>query len=153
MASEGTRSRRRRTEYTKDGPRREVRQKVVRRSYTHRDSSRSFLFFLFPFFPSCSFFLFYRRSAVASFDVPPPGRNVPYSSRDLRTELYNARLAYRIAISCDPDRFRLFLRPRANFERAKLLLRSHKRAWPRIEWLVMGVNYVQLYCVCVRGIY
>lgn len=56
--------------------RREVRQKVVRRSYTHRDSLsfvRPFLVFLFFLRSSYSFFLFYPCPAVASFDVPPRG--------------------------------------------------------------------------------
>lgn len=134
---------------------REIRQKVVRRSYTHRDSSRSFvrsfllfLFFLFPFFPSYSFFLFYHRCLLRHFSA----RNVPYSSWDLRTELYNALTDISDCHSRDLNRFDCFF-DRELISRAKLLLRSHKRAWPRIEWLVMGVNYVQLYCVCARRIY
>lgn len=78
---------------------REVRQKVVRRSYTYRDSSRSFvpsilILLVLHLPPSYSFFLFYRRSAVASFDVPPWG--MCHTQGDLRTELYSARLIYRL---------------------------------------------------------
>lgn len=160
MATEGTRSRRRRTEYTKDGPTDQERSPAKSSSpFIHAPRFlsfvRSFLLFLFFFFifsPSYSFFLFHRCSAVTSFDVSP--RGMCHTQAEIYERNYTTHTThdiYRIH-QRDLNRFDCFFDCEL-ISRAKLLLRSHKRAWPRIEWLVMGVNYVQLYCVCARRIY
>lgn len=134
---------------------REVRQKVVRRSYTHRDFSRSFVrsFLLFlcscspSFCPIRSFSFILVLWLLPSIFLRKECTILKFEA----TELYGAHLMYWI-VTYDLDRPDCFFDCEL-ISRAKLLLRSHKRAWRHIEWLVMGVNYVQLYCVCARRIY
>lgn len=136
------------TEYTKDRQDgREVWQKVVRRSYTR---TRSFIrYSRSSYSPSPGSIrsppLFYSRvlrPAVASFNIP--SRGMCHTQTLGATKLYQAWIhCVYISHSLDLDRFGCFfdreLIPRS-LDRT-LLLRSHKRARPRIEWLVMGVNY------------
>lgn len=135
---------------------REVRQKVVRRSYTHRNSSRSFV----PSFYSCSSCSPSSRPIPSSsfIAVPqlPPSTFLHEECAILKLRFTNRIILRTLDISNYHSRNLDLLDCFFDFElisRAKLLLRSHKRAWPRIEWLVMGVNYVQLYCVCAHRIY
>lgn len=124
---------------------REVWQKVVRRSYTHslvRSYSRS------SYSPSSRSIRFLPSFTAASCGCLLQhsfARNVPYSnpgSYEIISGLNTLYIYIHISRSLDLDRFGCFfdrkLIPRSL---ARLLLRSHKRARPRIEWLVMGVNY------------
>lgn len=154
VTTEGTGSRRRRMEYTKDGPTGQERSPAKSSSpFIH---APQFLSFVRSFVPSTLVLL------VTLLPLLPPFCGCllrHFSARGIcRTQVwvYEQIMQRTPNISdChsrDLDRLDCFFDCEL-ISRAKLLLRSHKRAWPRIEWLVMGVNYVQLYCVCARRIY